>query len=794
MAPSTREFAFEQLTKHEDLIRAAVGSNEATTRLRAIDTILFDVLAWEKTDVECERYVRANGFADYAFLDGKSIPLILEAKKSGATFLLPDREYPDTPVGFPLIAQECKEADAALRQALGYAAQLAARYIAITNGHQWIIALTWVNNQTVDERSVFIFESVDAIRAKFARFWDCFGPDGVRKNRAAALLLESRKAPAPSKLAERIVGYPASATRNLLVNQIEVVVAGVLEEVKREEGDIEFLTECYVEPESGASSLAHAKEMLMQRLEADERLASEVIDARDVSAMILHYDSERPIVVLGKVGHGKSTFLQYLRKVKAKDVLDKYFQIEIDFIDRPDSRDLVGKFVYDEIERQLRNNYQITLTDDNIVRGALHMDLDRFARSVEGRAYEHGSDQYKKAELEYIKGILADRHVFLEKVLHHFRSGRNSSIAIFFDNLDRRNEPIQEEAFLRASAIARDCAALVFVCLRPGTFYHSRKLGVLDSVAPKIINVVSPKTHALVERRIRFAKRIALGELPVQVPFGPTFSAELPRTAVFLECVAQSFHRSKKLSALFDQVSNGNARDMLSFVSQVLTSQHLDTGKIVNKFQRGGYQIAEHEVLRALLFGNYRHYYANTSQFINLFDIQRADAAEHFSRFIALDQLRRVPDGSPNYCFVSLEMVLRSLYQIGFSEEHAKDTIRFLFEHRYCEARVPVEKWGSEVKEIRITPLGRYHITELVRNFVYMDAVVVDTPILDDKARATILDVDHIKQRLERCEIFMAYLNECANAIGDIEFQQAWKEMTAAVLDNVSRIKASIAF
>src|SRR5205823_7477486 len=138
---------------------------------------------------------------------------------------------------------------------------------------------------------------------------------------------------------------------------------------------------------------------------------------------------------------------------------------------------------------------------------------------------------YKKAELEYIKEIQRDRHVFLQKVLHHFRAGRNSSVAIFFDNLDRRIEPIQEEAFLRASAIARDCAALIFVCLRPGTFYHSKKEGVLDSVAPKIINVVSPKTHAMVVKRVRFAKRIALGEIPIKVPFSPGFSDELPRTA-----------------------------------------------------------------------------------------------------------------------------------------------------------------------------------------------------------------------------------------------------------------------
>ena len=88
--------------------------------------------------------------------------------------------------------------------------------------------------------------------------------------------------------------------------------------------------------------------------------------------------------------------------------------------------------------------------------------------------------------------------MFLRKVIHHIKFARNSSVAIFFDNLDRRSESIQEEAFLRASAIARDWASLVYVCLRPNTFYRSKTFGVLDSVAPLVINVVSPRTEHLV--------------------------------------------------------------------------------------------------------------------------------------------------------------------------------------------------------------------------------------------------------------------------------------------------------
>lgn len=71
----SREYAYEQLLKHESLIRAASCTNESTTRMRAIDTMLFDVLGWEKQDIETERHVRAEGYADYAFFDNKAISL-----------------------------------------------------------------------------------------------------------------------------------------------------------------------------------------------------------------------------------------------------------------------------------------------------------------------------------------------------------------------------------------------------------------------------------------------------------------------------------------------------------------------------------------------------------------------------------------------------------------------------------------------------------------------------------------------------------------------------------------------
>ena len=59
------DVAYQELVdKMSDLKRLTRLENESETRLRAIDTILFDILRWNKNSVETEKYCRNEGYAD----------------------------------------------------------------------------------------------------------------------------------------------------------------------------------------------------------------------------------------------------------------------------------------------------------------------------------------------------------------------------------------------------------------------------------------------------------------------------------------------------------------------------------------------------------------------------------------------------------------------------------------------------------------------------------------------------------------------------------------------------------
>ncbi|MDY3562257.1 hypothetical protein R5W23_003719 [Gemmata sp. JC673] len=811
MSHWTPDFCFELLKQHEPLIAAAAGTNEAMTRLRAIDTILFDVLGWDKLRVDVEKYCREVGYADYAMHSDEALPMILEAKKAtdaetkkkiGESFVLPSKvKFPANAIGFSLLAKECPEADKALRQSSGYAASLGARYIAISNGHQWLISLSWLDGVPVDERSVIVFESLDAIKNKFRLFWECFSPNGVATNRVLDKLLDSRKAPPPNKLSQRITGYPNPVQPNQAAEDIALVLGDVWTDLQNEELELEFLEECYVIPSSKSATLEFAKDLIEQKYRSDENVTATILKSAQVPGLIASYQPQRPIIVLGNVGNGKTTFLRYLRMIEASKTLEKYIQLEIDFLDRLTDDREVSDYVYRTIEEQLmKPPVKMDVLSDKLIRSILKNELKRFPNTPAGKAFPQSSPEYIKAELEFINGFCADKHDFYRRVFRSLRGERQYTVAIFMDNLDRCPDRIQEAAFLRASAIARDWACLVFVCLRPATFYKSSQSGVLDTVSPKVISITSADSDIVLTRRLKYAKRYAEGKLKSQqsrtAQYGSKFSYEMPTVAAVIQCLLDSIRSrgGSDIVQLFSSAANNNTRAMLVLVKKYLTSKFLDSRTIAESYMHdASYRIYDYQIIRTLMLGDSVHYDPSSSPFCNIFDIQHANPVEHFSRVTALNFLNTFADSQPQQAaYVRVSDVKTHLCTMGYTAEHAHRTVQFLFEKQCIESRDPIEKWSDSIEFICITHRGKYHVAHLISRFNYLDAVSIDTPILDDATRAELRDVRTLEDRVRQCALFVEYLDKCSEGILDVSVRSLWKTAYSQAMNEMARIQDSV--
>ena len=112
--------------------------NEATTRLRLIDRLLFEWLGWEPED--CKAEDRFDGtITDYSmFLGG--CQLIVEAKKVGTSFSLPAGFALDT-CKISYFKENCADVYAAITQATAYCQTRGVPIGVVANGNQIIAFL-----------------------------------------------------------------------------------------------------------------------------------------------------------------------------------------------------------------------------------------------------------------------------------------------------------------------------------------------------------------------------------------------------------------------------------------------------------------------------------------------------------------------------------------------------------------------------------------------------------------------------------------------------------------------------
>lgn len=787
---------YDRLIASEELITAASGSNEATTRLRAIDTLLFEVLDWPKVWTETEKYSRDEGYSDYVLMPAGQPLAVVEAKRDEVYFTLAGTKYDDAPRSFQFLAAESRGAEKALRQAHGYASELGAPFFAITNGHQWLLSITFQSGQPLSERSVLVFESLDAIKSRFRLLWDTFTQAGLESNKLASHLIPARKAPPPQKLSTKIAGYPRPIDRNRHANTIDHVLSTYWNETNTRDSDRDFLEQCYVRSDAHRAALDELQEILQQRHAQDDESVS-VTDTSGLHEDPGQYTSNRPCLILGRIGHGKTTLLQYLKLCSAEEVLRNFIQIDINFLDRPQASNEIEEYIFSEIDRQLLEKHEYDITSAAFARAALDSELRRWRTSPEGSLSEQGTLEYDEREARFLTRRMENKHDYYSAAARHLKKSLHKSVVLYFDNLDRRsNESFQETAYLKASSIARDWETIVLICLRPGTYYRSRNRGVLDSVAPTVINVSPPRTKILLRKRCKFAQMLAAAD-PEASPrraaaAGKSIAVVSQSAASFFGCCAESFYRNAKLRDVFEQLTNGNVRELLASVRQFMTARHLDTDKIVRAFDDSGYTIAPHEAVRALMFHDCEDYDPARSLIQNVFDIRNSNPLQHFAAIFVLDLLVSMPDTSVTHGFCAPGQVIERLQQLGYSKDDVDSTVHRLLQVQLIEDREQQELWQTVLPaELRITARGRYHITELVRTFQYLDAVIPDTPIVDESVRSKVSDCHLFPDRIARATLVLSYLDDCAKGIRSPQASECWRSISSAIYEDIQRADQS---
>lgn len=751
--------------------------NEAETRFHFIDVFLTDCLGWERNAVPVEKYMSGER-SDYEL--GNPTAIILEAKRDSVVFDIPIRKAGTFLMSISHLMALGDNAASAISQVQGYCAKRGVRYAAISNGHQFIL---FVGSRT-DGRSPFegralVFDGFQELLNGFALIFNFASPIGATSNKLLTYLDANGITGIPEKISTKLANHPSFRYQSASQNSLRMIAELLLEDIARtKEIEERFYRECYCESGPLAQDALVSKNLLKTRYAAlfhPSEEAPSVVPVkqkgRTVSAEILAESlSRRPIILIGDVGVGKTSFIKNLILVQAEEEFRNSIYVYLDLGVNAFLNEDLESYVAQEVSSQLHSRYGIDIDSYDFIQASYKEQIKKFQRGIYGRLEASNPTLYEEKLMDFLASKQSSSEQHLQISIQEVSRRSKKQIIIIFDNVDQRDLEVQQKAFIVAQAVAQNWGAIVFLSVRPNTFHQSKRSGSLSAYPNKIFYIMPPRPELVLEKRLIFALNIAEGRMPLESISSVTLNLE--NIAVFLKALLYSIRRNPPVAEFLSNITGGNVRSMIDFVTKFTGSPNVDSDKII-RIQResSDYVIPLHEFSKTALLGDYSNYDPHSSIAMNIFDVRHPDRREHFLcplllAFLNYDGVHRNIEG-----FVTAVSIKHEMQQYGFTVEQTESALRRMTNKKLIETTQRVtfeESYGSELTgdltdAFRVTTIGAYHLTRWSGTFAYLDAMVFDTPIFDPISRKSCeIDIEsfQIEHRFQRAVAFVQYLNK----------------------------------
>lgn len=768
-----------------DLRAKTATLNEAETRFQFIDRFLVECLGWPREVIRLET-PHGDSYTDYEL--GIPAQLVWEAKREGVDFELPAGSSKRILISLNSLAKVCKPASDAIAQAHKYCAARGIPYAVVSNSHQLILFLG-VRQDGIPPLNgqCLIIDGYNDLLLRFPTLWQLLSPAGIAQQNLTGALKGTRTLGIPRKLSTYLSSYPQYRYPSESQQSLRVLSDLLIEDAPNTpEVEQRFYEECYCESEALSQQSLISREILLARYAAlfppdsPAPVAQTITEASGTHAgfsseVVAEALGRRPIVLVGDVGVGKTSFQKHLYYIRAANELHAALFLHIDLGTQAALAGDLKTFTLRQIETELLERYQLDIYENSFVRGVHFNVIQRFERGIYGPLKKEAPEEYHRKLTAALEAAQQDKAEHLRACVRHISRARKRQVVIAIDNADQRSLDVQQEAFLIAQDLAKNWEALVFLSVRPSTFHYSRQHGTLSAYPQRILTISPPRPELVLEKRLVFALEMAEGRLPVEKLRGVTL--KLDSIALFLRALLESIQTSPAIGEFLSNITGGNIRQMIEFVTRFIGSANVNSDRIIEIMRLGSrYQIPLHEFQKAALLGEYAHYDPESSLGFNLFDVRYPDPREHFLcplilAFLSYDGPARNREG-----FIDSSRLLAEMQKHSIVPDQAENALRRLTNKRLIETteRVTFEEalddlTGEMPLAFRITTIGAYHLLKWAPSYAYLDAVLFDTPIFDSTTMEILAKQPNsfdIAARYERTEAFRTYLTNTWDASG----------------------------
>lgn len=748
-------------------------ANEAETRLKVIDQILFSVLKWELEDVTVEERVCEDGsttYSDYVVRTA-STAFIIEAKKIGIPFAT--QQY-DRRLKLSNNALTGSFGDAII-QARDYCRKLSIQFAVVTNGVQWIIFPANRTDQVAFNSSYArVFNSLQsALRDDFTEFYDLLSREAVINSSLERYLLGNIEDQIEERRLKNVIRKNNTYSgRNPIYPLIEqAITTAFSDSITGIEPSL--FEKCYV---NSPDRMKFDRRISMNISKSQHLFKAQPVrpmQKRDANifreALSKAHNSINPlaIVILGTVGAGKTTFLHYTRNISAAEVFEKKIGnpyphwIRVDFLAHTNDETPID-FIY-----KIMKEYII---EDPY--------FSEFKLCAE-HAYKKEIDAIKKGPAfllsnnkEAIDKIITDKlqddynntKPYVDKLFSY--ATQHAPVFLVVDNVDQLDGKTQSQIFTDCVAFSKRLKINLVISLRNSTYVEHRNSAAFNAFDFDPILIEPPKVEAVLSKRFFLAKNMVQGQ-------DGDFEAEngmrvhVSNNADIISLV-QSSVLGTEVGSLLDVLAAGDIRNALRMTREFLEHGYSNVGKAWQTYKStGNYVLPRHEALRAILLGNQALYSEDYSLVGNPFDSRKGKTNLQLLRLFILSAL--VQYGSEaSFQYIDGSEMKKHLRNVGIGDEVSIMVLRDLCRLRFVNTASHDQAAFSS--SFYPTRLGGYITRELISNFMFVESVMVDTFIADDTtwedlnrleraiANSSNDVVNRLKLRVERAKLFFNYM------------------------------------
>jgi hypothetical protein len=763
--------------------------NEAQNRFQFIDRLLTECLGWEREYMTVESTDDLGGRADYVL--AKPPKGILEAKREAVLFNTLPYGKPAVVRKLSPLMEACDELKSAVHQIIPYCSIRGVPIAIICNGPQLVIFQAFIFGQSPLDGECYLFNGFDSYLTNFNVLWRLLSPEGIAENRALRELGLHRNPRIPPKASSAAIPEPTQYRyRSPFQEDLRMLASLLLEEVEDDPRVRHaFYEQCYVRIEANNRHLLLSRRIIAHRygrVTGDGSLTTPIDSVTNVDAsgsiqiddpIMAMAISARPVVVVGDVGVGKTSFFENLFETLDSTAKANTYFIHLNLGSRATMTKDVKTYVLSEIPKVLLERYDIDINSYEFLSAVYFKELKAFDNSAKGQLKTVDGRAYMQAKIEFLTAKSEQLANHLLAALGHLAHGRNRQIIAVVDNADQRSFEIQQEAFLIAQELAGSRSLLVFVALRPSTFYQSKLKGALSGYQNRVFTISPPPADEVLSKRIAFAVRVAEGQVGREaldeLSYLEGIKSRIDSVIVFLKTTLRAIRSKTEIKTFLSNIAGGNTRLVIELFTAFCGSPNVDSEKIVRieEEQRSGYDIPLHEFTKHALLGDYAYYNPQSSLVAcNIFDVSAPDPREHFVASLIVAFCSTGAVTKDNDGFVAGTRILEEMSTLGFSEDQIRFALRRLAEKRLIETphahyrEVDVaDSVAAEQFHYRVTSIGVYHVRFWMTSFAFIDATSTDTPIFDSVARGNVFALAasfEIDDRYRKSIAFRAYLEQ----------------------------------